>query len=547
TQAFVPAQAAYPHLRSVNGISQAQNSIPPVGRPAGRPAYAAEGVMLYGAYGQPLNTTLRGAPPAAPAPPPAQVQVTLPPQQSASGAPLSHPAGPPLLPPQSEAPTLQPIYAHSLSVSGPTTVAAIQAAYQPQSQPEQASRKRPRPEDLHHGSQTASPQPTTSGPSPPTRTQAAPPAKARACTVSTSTLPEQVQERRDGVNGNRSSSPPSQTQIRSPESNSAQGTKSAPPASPHPSVPSPDNAHDPPSSQQPPLAQPMTTSASLPAQPPPPYATPLYPPQAAYYPPPPPHQAAQPNSHGPAPDSRPVYVYEQRSAPINGHAVPPHHVAQSLSASYPPTTAIPLHPRPTHAYQQPPPPTHHYLHGSQSQVQSQLQPQSQLHQHQQVPSPVPAGPQRSPTKPTPQPPYASPPLSKPGQTHSVTSQVAEAALQSSALSSAAGSEQAQSQTQTPQEENMQPKNVAASSGTSHTGTTVTPPQQIQIPATLQPSARANPTSATAATTGPGSSGGSSGRGLSVLDLCGPDSNAAPAAKARSTTDSDMLNALSRKV
>ncbi|KKA18059.1 C6 transcription factor, partial [Rasamsonia emersonii CBS 393.64] len=69
-QAFVPAHAAYPHLRN-----QAQ------GR--GRGAYPGDGVMLYGAHGQPL-------PPQQQQPPPPP-ETTLPPPQGMYQHPYGRP------------------------------------------------------------------------------------------------------------------------------------------------------------------------------------------------------------------------------------------------------------------------------------------------------------------------------------------------------------------------------------------------------------------------------------------------------------------------
>lgn len=62
-QAFVPAHAAYPHLRG-GGVT------------AGRPGNRAEGVVLYGAHGQPLPPTHASQPPHQPGlpPPPAMYQ-----------------------------------------------------------------------------------------------------------------------------------------------------------------------------------------------------------------------------------------------------------------------------------------------------------------------------------------------------------------------------------------------------------------------------------------------------------------------------------------
>ncbi|KAL2007540.1 hypothetical protein VTN00DRAFT_8978 [Thermoascus crustaceus] len=71
-QAFVPAHAAYPHLRN------AQNQ----GRAGGRGGYPGDGVMLYGAHGQPLP------PQQQPQPPP---NTTLPPPQGM----YQHPYGQP--------------------------------------------------------------------------------------------------------------------------------------------------------------------------------------------------------------------------------------------------------------------------------------------------------------------------------------------------------------------------------------------------------------------------------------------------------------------
>ncbi|WEW56733.1 hypothetical protein PRK78_002182 [Emydomyces testavorans] len=90
TQAFVPAHAAYPHLRNVQAAA----------RMPGRPG---EGVMLYGAHGQPLP------PPQAPIPhgqentlpPPAALYQ---PPQSPYGIPGPGPQGPP--PPLAHPPML---------------------------------------------------------------------------------------------------------------------------------------------------------------------------------------------------------------------------------------------------------------------------------------------------------------------------------------------------------------------------------------------------------------------------------------------------------
>lgn len=84
-QAFVPAHAAYPHLRN-----QAQ------GR--GRGAYPGDGVMLYGAHGQPLPPQQQ--------PPPPPPETTLPPPQGM----YQHPYGrPPHLDNQNAPPTLPPM------------------------------------------------------------------------------------------------------------------------------------------------------------------------------------------------------------------------------------------------------------------------------------------------------------------------------------------------------------------------------------------------------------------------------------------------------
>ncbi|KZZ96395.1 C6 zinc finger domain-containing protein [Ascosphaera apis ARSEF 7405] len=542
-QAFVPAQAAYPHLRSLNGIPPAQGPMPPAGRPAGRPAYAAEGVMLYGAYGQPLNTTLRGAP--QPPPPAQHVQAPLPPQQAPAGPSSSHHTGAPLQqppppppPPQSETTTIPPSqlpYTRPSSVPGPTTVAAIQVAYQPPPPPDQSSRKRPRPEDLHNVSQAASPQ--LSGASPPVQTPVAP-QKARAAISSASAPPEQLQNDCGGANGSHTRSPPLQDQSHSDE-RSVQGPKSAPPASPHPVLPPPPGVegHEyraittrppyPPSS----TVQVMTTSAPVSGHVSPAYAPSSYPQQQAYYPPPPPYHAGQPLS---GQDGRPTYVYDQRGGPVNGHAFPPPHTTEMLNQPYQPTASLPMHPRPPHVYQQSAPPAHQYA-----------PPPQHSQQQRQGPPSIP-GQQPSSTQPTPQPPYVPSPPKTFGATISTTSQITSTGPTPANTSSTPISEHCHSQTHSPKEEKTRPRDSALPSGNSHTGATVTPPQQSQVPATLQPASRVTPTSV-AGTVGGSGSGNSSGRGLSVLDLCGPDSNTAPTAKARSTTDSDMLNALSRKV
>ncbi|KAI5300988.1 hypothetical protein KEM56_002058 [Ascosphaera pollenicola] len=352
---------------------------------------------------------------------------------------------------------------------------------------------------------------------------------ASALAMETTTIPQQA--------GCSVSSPA----INISEKNSHQGTKSAPPPSPHPSLPPPHGAekHDnqvvstrsplPPSSS--------LTSAPLSGQHSPAYAAPLNPQLQAYYPPPPQHQAGQPPP--PGQDGRPVYVYDQRGGPVNGHAVPPPHAGQPPNPSYSLTAALPMHPRPPLVYQQPPPPAHQY---------APPPPPQQEKQHQQGPPPQPSAASQShpSTQPTPQPPYTSPPLSKPREAVPATTQAIQNGLPLTVASSASAAEHARPHTQMLKGDQPQPEDIAVSSGTSHAGAIVTPPQQTQVPATLQPTSRATPTSAGATTGGPGS-GSSSGRGLSVLDLCGPDSNTAPTAKARSATDSDMLNALSRKV